>query len=92
MKIDFDFLLNNEAKTNLSLGLFYADYKKSFYCNGEMGAYNLAKLNAILKPITKIEIANCKLKQLQIKLKGDKMGVNARISMEYKNLFLLLLL
>jgi hypothetical protein len=86
LKIDFDFLLNNEAKTNLSLGLFYGDYKRPFYCNGEMGAYNLAKLNAILKPLTKIEIANCKLKQLQIKLKGDKMGVNAHISMKYKNL------
>ena len=86
LKIDFDFLLNNEAKTNLSLGLFYADYKRSFYCNGEMGAYNLAKLNAILKPLTKIEIANCKLKKLQIKLKGDEMGVNANISMKYKNL------
>ncbi|MFY8172637.1 MAG: hypothetical protein ACOVJ4_08295, partial [Sphingobacteriaceae bacterium] len=49
LKIDFNFLLNNEAKTNLSLGLYYGDYKKSFYCNGEMGAYNLAKLNAILK-------------------------------------------
>ena len=86
LKIDFDFLLNNEAKTNLSLGLFYADHKRSFYCNGEMGAYNLAKLNAILKPLTKIEIANCKLKKLQIKLKGDEMGVNANISMKYKNL------
>jgi hypothetical protein len=86
LKIDLDFLLNNEAKTNLSLGLFYADNKRSFYCNGEMGAYNLAKLNAILKPLTKIEIANCKLKQLQIKLKGDEMGVNANISMKYKNL------
>ena len=86
LKIDFDFLLNNEAKTNLSLGLFYADNKRSFYCNGEMGAYNLAKLNAILKPLTKIEIANCKLKKLQIKLKGDEMGVNANISMKYKNL------
>ena len=86
LKIDFDFLLNNAAKTNLSLGLFYADNKRSFYCNGEMGTYNLAKLNAILKPLAKIEIANCKLKQLQIKLKGDEMGVNANISMKYKNL------
>jgi hypothetical protein len=86
LKIDFDFLLNNEAKTNLSLGLYYGDYKKSFYCNGEMGAYNLAKLNAILKPLSKIEIANCRLKRLGIKLKGDKMGVNANISMNYKNL------
>ena len=86
LKIDFDFLLNNAAKTNLSLGLFYADNKRSFYCNGEMGAYNLAKLNGILKPLAKIEIANCKLKQLQIKLKGDEMGVNANISMKYKNL------
>ena len=86
LKIDFDFLLNNAAKTNLSLGLFYADSKRSFYCNGEMGAYNLAKLNGILKPLAKIEIANCKLKQLQIKLKGDEMGVNTNISMKYKNL------
>jgi len=86
LKIDFDFLLNNAAKTNLSLGLFYADNKRSFYCNGEMGAYNLAKLNTILKPLAKIEIANCKLKQLKIKMKGDEMGVDANISMNYKNL------
>ena len=86
LKVDLAFMLNNEAKTSLNLGLFYGDSLRSFYCKGEMGVYNLAKLNAILHPLAKIEIANCKLQQLKINLKGNEKGLDANISMKYKNL------
>ena len=86
LKVDLEFMLNNEAKTSLNLGLFYHDSLRSFYCKGEMGVYNLAKLNAILHPLAKIEIANCKLQQLKIDLKGNEKGLDANISMKYKNL------
>lgn len=86
LKVDLAFMLNNEAKTSLNLGLFYRDSLRSFYCKGEMGVYNLAKLNAILHPLAKIEIANCKLQQLKIDLKGNEKGLDANVSMKYKNL------
>lgn len=86
LKVNLAFMLNNEAKTALNLGLYYGDSLRSFYCNGEMGGYNLSKLNAILNPLAKIEIANCKLQQLKIGLKGNKIGLDADISMKYKNL------
>ncbi len=86
VKISLNYLLNNKAVSKIDFGFIYKKKNVPFYCRGYFSNYDLTDLNPILKPLAKVEIANCKLKKLDFNLSGERNKVNGNITMLYNNL------
>lgn len=86
LDVEFNCLLNNKARTTLSMIFPYYDKNRSFNVRGRVMHYKLQNANSIITQFAPLEINNCDLEKLEFYLNGNDKSMFVNLRMIYKNL------
>ncbi len=82
---------NDIGDMSVDLKFYHGMNPGEFSCNGSFGAMDLTKLNHIVTPFSKVEIANCDVKKITFTMRGDKRAMRVNMSMPYEDLRIVVL-